>query len=187
MEFHCSILPSETHPGPWVFTLRQIKTLCQDISQESFWYPRHETFITSPKLIEKFHDSTQIKHEVNALFQSHWDPQGSENAQRLGATLHGQDVMLQEQDPGLSVQSEGSSTSGTTFPVNAFSRGRNAFTVCTVASPSLYLGSCSTDIPTELSMLEVSFKGYRSRERERDKKRGVIIRTDFFFQTEIKK
>lgn len=122
MEFHCSILPSETHPGPWVFTLRQIKTLCQDISQESFWYPRHETFITSPKLIEKFHDGTQIKHEVNALLQSHWDPQRSENAQRLGATLHGQDVTLQEQDPGLSVQREGSSTSGTTFPVNAFSK-----------------------------------------------------------------
>lgn len=55
---------------------RQIKALCQDVFQESFWYPRHETFITSAKSIEKFHDCTQVKHEVNALFQSHWDPQG---------------------------------------------------------------------------------------------------------------
>lgn len=61
VEFHPSIHPSETHPGPWVFTLWQIKTLHQDVSQESFWYPRHETFITSAKLIEKFHDCTQIK------------------------------------------------------------------------------------------------------------------------------
>lgn len=76
VEFHPSIHPSETHPGPWVFTLWQIKTLHQDVSQESFWYPRHETFITSAKLIEKFHDCTQIKQEVNTLFQSHRDPQG---------------------------------------------------------------------------------------------------------------
>lgn len=30
MGFQCSIHLSETHPGPWVFTLRQIKALCQD-------------------------------------------------------------------------------------------------------------------------------------------------------------
>lgn len=76
MEFHRSIHPNETHPGPWVFMLQPIKTLCQDVSQESFWYPRYESFIPSAKLIEKFHDCTQIKHEVNALFQSHWDLQG---------------------------------------------------------------------------------------------------------------
>lgn len=76
MEFHHSIHLSETHPGPWVFTLQQIKTLHQDVYQESFWYPRHETFITPATLVEKFHDCTQIKHEANELFQSHWDPQG---------------------------------------------------------------------------------------------------------------
>lgn len=84
MEFQCSTQPNETHPGPWVFMLRQIKTLCQDISQESFWYSRHETFITSAKLIEEFHDCTHIKHEVNTLFQSHRDPQG----RYVGLKLH---------------------------------------------------------------------------------------------------
>lgn len=84
MEFHRSIHPTETHPGPWVFMLRQIKTLHQDVSQESFWYPRHETFITPANLTEKFHDCTQIKQEVNALLQSHFNPQGRE----VGFKLH---------------------------------------------------------------------------------------------------